>query len=381
MNTATRISLAAVLLLASCGDSDQNSSSQPRTFDFAAFESEVEAFIADSDGVDGVGAIIVHRDEGVIFKSGFGNYSEDRISLIASSSKMITAGVLLRLQDQGILDMEEPIVDQLGDWGDHNPDITPGQLVSNSSGLVGLGPNPTFGPYLCQYIFSGGLQACAAQIFTTPDDDDQVIPPDTQFRYGGAQWQVAGAVAEIVSGKSWAELFDETYVQPCELTTMGYNNHFVQFTAADGNPFGYPSGFDGNPGALVATNNPNMEGGVYTSIADYGELLLMHLRGGMCGENRVLSEAAVAELHTDRILAAYDGSSGSPALSGYGMGWWIDRESAAVIMDPGAYGSTAWLDEGRGYGAFLVIEVTSDLGSDLVARTIGLINEAIDAAS
>ncbi len=378
MHTATRISLAAALFLAACGDSSQTVS--PRTFDFSAFETEVEAFIADTPEVDGVGAIIVHRDEGVVFKSGFGNYAEDRISLIASSTKMITAGVLLRLQDQGVLDMEVPIVDQLGDWGDNNPGITPGQLVSNSSGLVGLGPDPTYGPYLCQYLYTGSLQECAAQIFTTSQDDDAVIAPDTEFRYGGAQWQVAGAVAEIVSGKSWAELLDETYVEPCGLTALGYNNHFVQLTADDGNPFGYPAGFDGNPGVLLPSDNPNMEGGAYTSIADYGELLLMHLRGGMCGDERVLSEEAVRELHGDRIAAAYGGSTGSPSLSGYGMGWWIDRENAPLIMDPGAYGSTAWLDEDREYGAFLVIEVTSDLGSVLVGRTIGLIEDAIDAA-
>lgn len=379
MNTATRISLAAVLFLAACGDSSQtgsgaNPGNAPRTFDFSAFEAEVDAFIADTPEVEGVGAIIVHRDEGVVLKKGFGNYHEDRISLIASSSKMITAGVLLRLQDQGILDMNEPIVAAVGEWGNNNPAITPAQLVSNSSGLVGLGPNPTYGPYLCQFLFTGTLQDCARQIFTTDQDDADVIPPDTEFRYGGGQWQVAGAVAEIVSGKSWAELIDETYTQPCGLTALGYNNHFVQVMADDGNPFGYPSGFDGNPGVLMPSNNPNMEGGVYTSIGDYGELLLMHLRGGMCGENRVLSEAAIAQLHEDRVALTHGNGPG------YGMGWWVDRQNPPLITDPGAYGSTAWLDEDRGYGAFLVIEVTSDLGSILTGRTIGHVNDAIDAA-
>ncbi|MDG2304299.1 MAG: serine hydrolase [Candidatus Binatia bacterium] len=379
MKTAQRISLGAVLLLAACGDSSPtgsgvNPENSLRTFDFSAFEAEVDAFIADNAEVEGVGAIIVHRDEGVVLKRGFGNYHEDRISLIASSSKMITAGVLLRLQDQGILDMNEPIVEAVGEWGNDNPAITPAQLVSNSSGLVGLGPDPTYGPYLCQYLFTGTLQDCARQIFTTDQDDADVIPPDTEFRYGGAQWQVAGAVAEIVSGKSWAELIDETYTQPCGLTALGYNNHFVQVMAEDGDPFGYPPAFDGNPGVLLPSDNPNMEGGVYTSIADYGELLLMHLRGGMCGENRVLSEAAVAQLHEDRVARTYGNGPG------YGMGWWVDRQNPSLITDPGAYGSTAWLDEDRGYGAFLVIEVTSDLGSTLTRRTIGHVNEAIDAA-
>lgn len=373
------MALAALVFLAACGDSAELDTAS-RSFDFGAFEDEVLAFLAETDEVDGVGAIIVHRDEGVVFKRGFGTYTEDRISLIASSTKMITAGVLLRLQDQGILDMEVPIVEQVGDWGEANPGITPGQLVSNSSGLVGLGPNPTYGPYICQYVFAGTLQDCARQIFTTDQDDDLVVPPDTEFRYGGAQWQVAGAVAEIVSGKSWAQLVDETYVTPCGLEALGYNNHFVQLLAEDGNPFGYPAGFDGDPGVLQPTANPNMEGGAYVSMDDYGKLLLMHLRAGMCGENRVLSEDAIRELHADRIAAKYDGSAGASGSTGYGMGWWIDRNSPSRIRDPGAYGSTAWLDENRGYGGFLVMEKTSDLGSALFGRTIDLVNDAIDSA-
>lgn len=385
MKVSPRIVLAALLLLSACGGGGtpanspgDGGSTGGRSYDFSAFEAEVEAFLAETDDVEGAGAIIVHRDDGVVFQRGFGDYAEDRISLIASSSKMVSAGILLRLQDQGLLDMNEPIVAAVGEWGDANPDITPAQLVSNSSGLVGLGPEPTYGPYLCQFLYTGTLQDCARQIFTTEQDDADVIPPDTQFRYGGAQWQVAGAVAEIVSGKSWHELVQETYVEPCGLTALGYNSHFVQVSAPDGNLFGYPAGFDGDPGNLLPTDNPNMEAGVYTDMADYGALLLMHLRGGLCGDNRVLSEDAVRQLHADRIGEAYGGSAG--VQTGYGMGWWIDRFGGSRILDPGAYGSTAWLDEDRGYGGFLVIERTSGRGRVLFERTIGLLDAAIDGA-
>lgn len=365
------------LLVAACGDSGSSSPGEPRAFDFSAFEAEVDAFLADTAQVDGVGAIIVHRDEGVIFRRGFGNYAEDRISMIASSSKMVTAGVLMALQDQGLLDVDVPIVQQLGDWGNHNPNVTPAQLVSNSSGFVGLGPEPAYGPYLCQWMFWSTLQDCARDVFTGDGDDADVIAPDTQFRYGGAQWQVAGAVAEIVSGKSWAQLIDEIYTQPCGLTAFGYANHALELTSPEG-AFTHPP-LEGDPSRLSPTENPNLEGGAYTNIADYGELLLMHLRGGMCGENRVLSEESVARLHADRIGEVYGGDAGGPGV-GYGMGWWVDRDERGIIRDPGAFGSTAWLDEGRAYGAFLVIEDSSSRGRVLVDRTLPLIQDAIDAA-
>ncbi len=341
-------------------------------YDFSALSPVVRDFV-DERGLNGAGLIIVHRDHGVIHEEHWGEFSPDRISLIASSSKMITAGVLLRLHDDGLLDIDAPVAD-VADWGAGNPDITPAQLISNSSGLVGLLPDPAYGPYVCQFLPVGTLQDCAAHIFGTSEDDGDVVPPDTAFRYGGAQWQVAGAVAEVASGKSWADLVEEVYVRPCGLDTLAFNNHFTQIGAGG---FDYPTPFDSDPSTLAPTANPNMEGGAYVTTGDYGKLLLMHLRGGMCDENRVLSEAAVDRLHEDRIGAAYGGDAG--VGTGYGMGWWVDRASGR-ISDAGAYGSVPWLDLADGYGAYLVVEADTRTGNELAGMLYDLVDDAVNAA-
>jgi CubicO group peptidase (beta-lactamase class C family) len=343
---------------------------EPVEYGFSAVSPIVQDFV-DERGLNGAGLIIVHRDDGVIYESYWGEFSEDRISLVASSSKMITAGVLLRLHEDGLLDIDAPVAEVV-DWGAGNPDITPAQLVSNSSGLVGLLQNPFYGPYICQFLAAGTLQECAASIFNTPDDVDDIIAPDTEFRYGGAQWQVAGAVAEAVSGKSWDELIDEIYVQPCDLHSLAYNNHFIQLPAEG---FTYPTSFDGDPSTLIATDNPNMEGGAYVTTGDYAKLLLMHLRGGSCDGTQVLSQDALDRMHTDRIGEVYDGEAFSPGF-GYGMGWVIDRESGRVV-DGGAYGAVAWLDLADGFGAYLVLEADSIAGSNLAGQLYDIIDEAV----
>lgn len=339
-------------------------------YDFSALSPVVQDFV-DERGLNGAGLIIVHRDDGVIHEEHWGEFTPDRISLIASSSKMITAGVLLRLHDDGLLDIDAPIAD-VAEWGTANPDITPAQLVANSSGLVGLLPEPAYGPYICQYVAAGSLQECGAAIFTTADDDGDVIAPDTRFRYGGAQWQVAGAVAEVASGSSWAELIDEIYVQPCDLDTLAFNNHFTQIGTGG---FDYPTPFDSDPSTLQPTDNPNMEGGAYVTTGDYGKLLLMHLRGGLCGDNRVLSQSALDRMHADRVAEVYGGDAG--ADTGYGMGWWVDRASGR-ISDGGAYGSVPWLDLADGYGAYLVIEADSRTGNELAGRLYDLIDDGVN---
>ncbi|WP_148288551.1 serine hydrolase domain-containing protein [Ilumatobacter nonamiensis] len=338
--------------------------------DFSAIDPIVSAFVAER-GLNGAGLVVVDEDDGIIHEEYWGEFGPDRISLIASSSKMLTAGVLMRLADDGLLDMDAPVA-AVAEWGAGNPDVTPAQLVSNSSGLVGLLPEPAYAPYICQYLAVGTLQDCAATIFTTADDDADVVAPDTEFRYGGAQWQVAGAVAEVASGKSWAELVDEIYVQPCDVDSLAYNNHFGQIGSGG---FDYPVEFASDPSTLAPTDNPNMEGGVYITAPDYAELLLMQLRDGECAGGQVLSEEAVDRMHADRIAEAYDGSAGDD--TGYGMGWWVDRESGR-ISDGGAYGSVPWLDLDEEYGAYLVVEADSGTGNELAALLYEPVAAAVD---
>jgi CubicO group peptidase (beta-lactamase class C family) len=225
-HAARRLVLATALLLAACSDDADDAGPEATAAgratttreagsDFSAVGPIVEDFVADH-GLEGAGLVVVEREDGVVHEQYWGAFDGNRISLVASSSKMITAGVLLRLHDDGLLDIDAPVAD-VAPWGAGNPEVTPAQLVSNSSGLLGLLPDPAYAPYICQFVPDGSLQDCASAIFTTAADDTDVVAPDTEFRYGGAQWQVAGAVAEIAAGRSWAELVEEIYVRPCGL--------------------------------------------------------------------------------------------------------------------------------------------------------------------
>src|SRR5262245_51911648 len=91
--------VATLLPLAACSDGGGSAS---RSFDFSAFEAGVESFLAE-EGLEGAGVVLVDREQGVIYERSFGAFSDDRIYLLASSSKMLVAGVLMRLADEGLL--------------------------------------------------------------------------------------------------------------------------------------------------------------------------------------------------------------------------------------------------------------------------------------
>jgi CubicO group peptidase (beta-lactamase class C family) len=335
--------------------------------DFSAFDQAVDAFVK-QHGLKGASAVVVHRDGGELHAKGYGSFSQDRTYLIASCSKILSVGVLMRLADQGLVSFDTPVSTYLSAWGSFKTDVKLAQAFSNSAGMVGLVDNPLYLPYLCQYTpSSGSLGDCAKTIYTADDAIDRK-KPDSEFHYGGGQWQLAGGVAEVVSKKSWAELVQETYVAPCGTSSLGYTNQYEQATLSTLGlgAVAYPGFFTGDVSTLPKTDNPSIEGGAYVQARDYGKILLMHLRGGLCGSTRVLSEAAVARMQEDRIGEVYGGSTGRDTLAGYGMGWWVDRAHPGVVVDPGAYGAVAYLDNTRGYGVFIAVEQSV---GDLVAAT------------
>lgn len=352
--------------------------------DFKSFDDALQTAISAYNATDGgaalpilgASAVVVHKDLGTVHSAGFGQFAVDRLYLIASSSKILSVGVLKRLEDQGKVDFAAPISKYLGtSWGDHKTNISLAELMSNSSGLPSLGEilvlssNPTqellaqYSAHLCQYMAAGTLSDCGKSIY----QDDMPAnnrPPDQTFRYGGSQWQLAGAVAEVVSGKTWAELINETYVAPCGVPSVGFTNPYGQ---KDVSPLGYPS-FDADQSKLPVSANPSIEGGGYSTAPDYAKLLLMHLRGGKCGDTKVLSPEAVAAMQKDRVMA-YGGTpstganaTGTSIFTGYGLGWWVSED---MIADPGAYGAFPFLDLKRGYGAIIMLEVNNTVGGKI----------------
>ena len=369
------VGAVVISVVAACSSSTSPPPSNQHGFDFTAFDSVLSAGLA-AEGLAGATVAIVHEDSGIVHVKGYGAYDKDRVFLLASASKIISVGVLMRLADQNVIEVDAPIGTYVGDvWGSRKAALTIAQLFSNSSGMVGLVDAPFYLPYICQYRPVGTLADCAAQIYNANDERD-IVPPDTEFRYGGGQWQLAGGVAVVASGKSWAQLIRETYVDPCGTTSLGYTNQFT-----DGAASKYPEWFTGDPATLNVTDNPNIEGGGYINVEDYGKILLMHLRGGMCGSTRVLSDAAVALMQRDRIGAVYGGSTNRALVQGYGLGWWTDRTNPGVVADIGLYGATPWLDVARGYGAMILIEANSAAGARLWLRTKPLLDAMFDSTT
>jgi CubicO group peptidase (beta-lactamase class C family) len=126
--------------------------------------------------------------------------------------------------------------------------------------------------------------------------------------------------------------------------------------------------FNGTVESLPGQSNPHIGGGAITNLADYAKLLQVHLNGGFCGDQQVLSQAALDRMRVDR------GGVVSINPTPYGMGWWISSDNPGVYDDPGAFGAISFIDVERGIGGYVAID---DYSRDDAGAPIALVRKTI----
>lgn len=113
--------------------------------------------------------------------------------------------------------------------------------------------------------------------------------------------------------------------------------------------------------------NPRAAGGGAIAAPDDLKLLQMHLRGGICGEIRVITTSSVEVMQCDQTDGAI--LEVSPYRGGrrYGLSWWLSPEGqiADEVSDLGALGSTPWLDRDHQFGEFLLLSRGLAFGTEI----------------
>jgi CubicO group peptidase (beta-lactamase class C family) len=154
---------------------------------------------------------------------------------LASVTKLHIAAVLLRLSEQGLIDLEAPIGNSVPSplvsglhvyrGIDHTDEITPTHLLGHMTGLPDyLDERPQGGRSLVEEILEEDRAWCPedavrrAQELLTP----HFVPSDPQasrarIRYSDTNYQLLIVIAEHVTGKTMAQLYREMLFEPLEL--------------------------------------------------------------------------------------------------------------------------------------------------------------------
>jgi CubicO group peptidase (beta-lactamase class C family) len=291
-------------------------------------------------------SFILFNKSGTLQTCAGGDQTISSVELIASASKLPSSAAILTLVDAGKLDLDTPVATYLRGsavtWPLAKSSITMRMLLNHTSGLVGINDTQ---PACLDEETGTTLAACAQDVANTTLQ----YVPGTHFNYGGADYQVAGYIATVLSGETWQQFFADTIGTPLGLSVYTY----------------------GDP---TTVTNPRIAGGGSSDVSDYMQIIQMLQAGGVYNGKQVLSSSVISsDLETNQIsgkTVAYSPLD-STMYPGYASGLFISAASLYTgspgpeFSDPGLFGTTPWFDNGLGYGAVLLISSNTQTGVNM----------------
>ncbi|AXQ27200.1 class A beta-lactamase-related serine hydrolase [Solimonas sp. K1W22B-7] len=326
---ARSLSMLAVVALAAC--SLQGSDEPSPAHDWAALSEALDNSVGTGDAQVTGYSFALNVDGRTVFERAGGDMTQAAVIPIASASKAPAAAALMTLEREGLVNLDVPVSSYLGEavtWPAAKSGITLRMLLNHTSGL------PMSSPCLDDTA-TITLQECVTEIAGAQLD----FLPGTRFGYSAAGYQVAGYIAERVTGKTWATLFRERITGPLHMDSFSYGD----------------------------MENPRIAGGAVSNAADYLRFSQMVLGGG----KPVLTPAQVQALQhsqVDGLPVFFTPAPAGANLVGYSLGWWISApgnhpgSNGPEISDPGLLGTTPWIDFGERYTAVLLINGTPEKG-------------------
>ena len=272
----------------------------------------------DWSGVPGVTMAIVNGDTTEIITEGYRDREKKlpvdpkTLFVIASCSKSMTAAMLGRLVDEGILAWDEPVTTYCPDMRMMDPaaeGMTLRDMLLHRTGLAahdGMWPDVT------------GRDVLAKRL--------RYLEPDLAFRekrsYNNVIYALTAYVAECAAGKSYDELMKEYIFDP-----LGMSATFTQYEKFVG--YGnIAEPYYGRNGKVLRLEKWNMDlavaaASIATDAEDMAKWLRFNITKGFdANGKRLLSEDSWNQIHCSGIDASEDKLKDYLCFDGYAFGWW-----------------------------------------------------------
>lgn len=279
------------------------------------------------------------------------DYTPTTKQAIASCSKWLSAALVMSFVDEGKL----KLTDTVGKWlpvlsQNGKGNITISQCLSHTTGIKAESLKES----LSEMRNINSMDEAIAQIASLPMEGK----PGTVFHYSNAGLQIAGAIIEKISGKSFETLFAEKIARPLEMKNTDFGKGKVALPA----------------------------GGAKSTPEDYMNFLVMIMNKGTFKGKRILSEQSINEMQVNRVTKDVKiGYAPAEAGSfGYGYGEWVMESSSShnlttAVTSPGLFGSFPVVDNEKHYCAFLMTYYLKNTGRhERYVELKSLLDEAVN---
>jgi CubicO group peptidase (beta-lactamase class C family) len=248
--------------------------------------------------VPGASVAVIHHNE-VIYARGFGVTSVEDGGLpctpttlfrIGSTSKPLTTAAIMRLVEQGVLELDTSIDELLPDLQLSEPgaiqQVTLRKLLSHQAAL----------PTAAEHWGSRAPEGLRESVYRDVANYRLIAPVGKLWSYSNPGINLAGYVAEVASGKPYTQLMQELVFDPLAMQRTTFDP-LVAMTY----PLAQSHDFD-ETGTLrvqhrYADNTQHYPSGfAISTVLDLANFAIMVMQGGVFNGQQVLSAESVAEM-------------------------------------------------------------------------------------
>ncbi|MEU2431398.1 serine hydrolase domain-containing protein [Streptomyces sp. NPDC007861] len=276
---------------------------------------------------------------------------------IGSITKTFTAVLVMRLRDEGLLDLGDPLEKHLPGTG--VGEVTIAQLLGHSAGLAAESPAPWW------ERTSGSLRPELGDVL---GEKPLLHPVGRRHHYSNPGYTLLGSLIEAMRGNSWEAVLRSEILEPLGLTRTSTRPQVP-----------HAGGWAVHPWADVMMPEPAEDLGL---MAPAGQLWstasdLCRFGGFLAdGDDRVLSAESVCEMRAPSVPP-----EAGEWESGYGLGLQlVRRDGRALIGHTGSlpgFIACLWVSVEEGVAGVALSNATSGpLTGAVAADLVGIVAEA-----
>jgi len=244
----------------------------------------------------------------------------DTVFALASISKTVTTTAIMRLVEQGKIDLAAPVRRYLPDFRVQDEaatrDVAIWHLLTHTPGWEG------------QLTTEDRGTDTLAHFVETMKDLPQLAAPGEVWSYNNAGFTVAGRVIEAVTGQSIHDALRSLVFQP-----LGLTRAFTRLEDVASFPFSVAHRGAAGRGSVIRPlmkSSSITAGGVSMSLGDLLKYAEFHMGDGTANGTRVLSPASLALMQTPRVRK-------NATDEDMGLGWHLRRVGGVLTA---AHGGT-----------------------------------------
>ena len=266
-----------------------------------------EATQGDSPGA----AVLVAKDGEILYQKGFGFANlEESIPVtpetkfrIGSITKQFTAAAILKLQEDGLLSVNDPLSKFIPDYP-RGDEVTIHHLLTHTSGIHSYTSMPEFYKTIMEEANSEDL----IEAFKRNEFD---FAPGEKWLYNNSGYFLLGYIVEIVSGESFGDYLKDHLFEPLEMKNTGVHSWNLNLEN-EASGYSYKDG-EFHQAMKWDMSRAGGAGALYSTIAD------LYRWNEAIFNGKILSESSLKAAFTPVELNY--GSKANAMGAEYGYGW------------------------------------------------------------